>query len=334
MNLPKLHTVNLSDNAFGLTVQEPLIKFFSSHLPLEHLILTNNGMGHEAGSNLAEALATLADAKLSSVATTVHDAASSQNGISPRSSPPLKTFICGRNRLGDGPMSSWAKCFRLNRHLTTIRMQQNGIRPDGITDILRNGVVHDHDLQVLDLQDNTFTLKGALALADILPDLPNLVDLGVGDCLLSARGSIVVAETLKKASNTKLEHLRLQYNEIDLNGAKEFLTAIKLGIPALKTLEMNGNKFADDDEVVEELRTLFLQRGFGELDELDDMEEMSSDEEEEEENEESGNEGVGHAHGARHILKKETEGEENANVAPEQDKETDELADMLKKTSI
>jgi len=291
-------------------------------------------MGHEAGSNLAEALATLAEAKLSRVTPTVYDASSTQNGVAPRSFPPLKTFVCGRNRLGDGPMSSWAKCFRLNRHLTTIRMPQNGIRPDGITDILRNGIVHDHDLQHLDLQDNTFTLKGALALADILPELPHLVDLGVGDCLLSARGGIIVAETLKQAANTKLQHLRLQYNEIDLNGAKEFLTAIRLGIPALQTLEMNGNKFADDDEVVEEFRFLFLQRGFGVLDELDDMEEMSSDEEEEEENEESRDEGVGHAHGARDILKKETEGEENANVAPEQDNEADELAEMLRKTSI
>jgi Ran GTPase-activating protein 1 len=333
LNHPKLHTINLSDNAFGLTVQEPLIKFFSSHLPLEHLILTNNGMGHEAGSNLAEALAALGETKLSSVAPTIHDA-STRNGLPPRS-PPLKTIICGRNRLGDGPMSSWAKCFRLNRHLTTIRMPQNGIRPEGINDILRNGIVHDHDLQVLDLQDNTFTLKGALALADVLPDLPNLVDLGVGDCLLSARGGIVVAETLKKAANTKLEHVRLQYNEIDLNGAKEFLTATKVGIPGLRLLELNGNKFADDDEVVEEFHSLFLQRGYGGLDELDDMEEMSSDEEQEEENEdESRDEGVAHAHGARDILKKETEAEEDMNVAPEKSKETDELADLLKKTTI
>jgi Ran GTPase-activating protein 1 len=333
LNHPKLHTINLSDNAFGLTVQEPLIKFFSSHLPLEHLILTNNGMGHEAGSNLAKALATLAEAKLSSVATTIHDA-SSPNGA-PTSSPPLKTFICGRNRLGDGAMTAWAKCFQANRHLTTIRMPQNGIRPDGITDILRNGVIHDHDLQVLDLQDNTFTLNGALALTDILPELPNLVDLGVGDCLLSARGGIIVAETLKKASNTKLEHIRLAYNEIDLRGAKQLLTAVKLGIPALKRLELNGNKFAEDDDVVEEFRSLFMERGFGELDELDEMEEMSEDEQEAEENEEeSGDEGIGHAHGARDILRKETAAEEEQNVAPEKDKETDELADMLKKTSI
>jgi Ran GTPase-activating protein 1 len=211
-------------------------------------------------------------------------------------------------------------------------MPQNGIRPEGITIILRDGIVHDRDLRILDLQDNTFTKQGALALADILSQLPELRDLGVGDCLLSARGGVVVAEALKKAANTKLEILRLQYNEIESNGAKELLTALKLGLPALKMIELNGNKFAEDDEVVEEFRSLFLERGFGELDELDDMEEVSEDEEEEEE--ESEEEGVGTAAAAKDIINKETEEEENENVAPEEDKDTDELANMLAKARI
>ena len=229
-------------------------------------------------------------------------------------------------------MEPWAKCFKANQSLTTIRMPQNGIRPEGITIILRDGIVHDRDLRILDLQDNTFTKQGALALADILPQLPQLRDLGVGDCLLSARGGVVVAEALKKAANTKLEILRLQYNEIESNGAKELLTALKLGLPALKMIELNGNKFAEDDEVVEEFRSLFLERGFGELDELDDMEEVSEDEEEEEE--ESEEEGVGKAAAAKDIINKETEEEENENVAPEEDKDTDELANMLAKARI
>jgi Ran GTPase-activating protein 1 len=211
-------------------------------------------------------------------------------------------------------------------------MPQNSIRPEGITIILRDGIVHDRDLRILDLQDNTFTKQGALALADILSQLPELRDLGVGDCLLSARGGVVVAEALKKAANTKLEILRLQYNEIESNGAKELLTALKLGLPALKMIELNGNKFAEDDEVVEEFRSLFLERGFGELDELDDMEEVSEDEEEEEE--ESEEEGVGTAAAAKDIINKETEEEENENVAPEEDKDTAELANMLAKARI
>jgi len=331
LNHPKLHTVNLSDNAFGPTAQEPLINFLSAHVPLEHLILANNGLGPEAGCNIAQALATLAEAKFSSRSNATNGS-SMQNGVSV-AAPPLKTLVCGRNRLGDASMVPWANCFKSNRSLKTIRMPQNGIRPEGIAVILRDGIVHDHDLEILDLQDNTFTLKGALALADILPDLPKLTDLGVGDCLLSARGGVVVAETLKKGANVKLEYVRLQYNEIESNGAKEFLSAVKLGLPTLKRIEFNGNKFADDDEVVEEFRSLFLGRRFGELDELDDMEEVS-DEEEEEEDEETEREGVGRAAAARDILNKETKEEEEEDVAPEEDKEADELADMLQKARI
>ena len=228
-------------------------------------------------------------------------------------------------------MEPWAKCFKANQSLSTIRIPQNGIRPDGITIILRDGIAHDRDLRILDLQDNTFTNKGALALADVLPQLPELRDLGAGDCLLSARGGVVVAEALKNALNTKLEVLRLQYNEIESQGAKKFLTAVKLGLPALKIIELNGNKFAEDDEVVEEFRSLFLERGFGELDELDDMEDVSEDEEGEEE---ESAEGVGKATAARRIITKETEEEEEEDVAPEEDKDTDELANMLAKARI
>jgi len=332
LNHPKLHTINLSDNAFGPTAQEPLIKFLSSHVPLEHLFLANNGLGPEAGCNIAEALATLAQAKSSGAAGGASLDSATQNGTQVES-PPLKTLVCGRNRLGDASMAPWAKCFNSNRSLTTIRMPQNGIRPDGIAVILRDGIAHDHDLKVLDLQDNTFTLKGALALADVLPDLSNLTDLGVGDCLLSARGGVVVAEALKKATNTKLEYVRLQYNEIESGGAMEFLSAAEFGLPALKMIEFNGNKFADDDEAVERFRSLFLERGEGEMDELDDMEEVSTEEEYSDE-EESETEGFGRASAARDILNKETKEAEEEVVAPEEDKTTDELANMLQKTRI
>jgi Ran GTPase-activating protein 1 len=76
--------------------------------------------------------------------------------------------------------------------------------------------------------------------------------------------------------------------------------------------------------VVEEFRALFLERGFGELDELDDMEEVSEDDEEEEESE---TEGVGQTTAARDILNNETKEEEEGRSA-------DELVDMLTKTHI
>jgi Ran GTPase-activating protein 1 len=70
--------------------------------------------------------------------------------------------------------------------LTELRMPQNGIRPEGI-DVLVRALADRPSLEVLDLQDNTFTEVGSRALAHALPHWPRLRFLNVGDCLLSAK---------------------------------------------------------------------------------------------------------------------------------------------------
>jgi len=37
LKCPKLHTINLNDNAFGLNTVEPLRPFLAQHTPLQHL---------------------------------------------------------------------------------------------------------------------------------------------------------------------------------------------------------------------------------------------------------------------------------------------------------
>ena len=70
--------------------------------------------------------------------------------------------------------------------LTELRLPQNGIRPEGISELLHAlGAVS--TLEVLDLQDNTFTAVGSKALAEVLPKWPHMKTLNVGDCLLSAK---------------------------------------------------------------------------------------------------------------------------------------------------
>ncbi|KAI1002303.1 hypothetical protein K3495_g5898 [Podosphaera aphanis] len=277
LTLPNLHTVNLNDNAFGLNTQGPLVDFLSSHVPLQHLILNNNGLGPEAGIKIANALSLLHAKKEEA----------RQRGLHV---PNLETVICGRNRLETGSMEAWASAYSLHTGIKKVKMVQNGIRPDGISHLLRNGLRHAKHIQVLDLQDNTFTTKGARALAIVAPGWTEIEELGVGDSILGPKGSVMVAKALGNGANPKLEILRLQYNDMGTKGLEAFATATKHALPALQRLEINGNKFSQDSEIVEGLRVLLQARKdqasdhaaasgneWG-LDSLSDLEEESDEE--------------------------------------------------------
>ncbi|KAH8179942.1 ran GTPase-activating protein 1 [Sarocladium implicatum] len=330
LNLPNLNTINLNDNAFGLNTQAPLVAFLAAHVPLQHLYLNNNGLGPHAGILVADSLSELHAKK---------EAARKEG----QTVPDLETVICGRNRLENGSMTAWAKTFTLHNKIKTIKMVQNGIRQEGISHLLTEGLNTASELKVLDLQDNTFTLMGAKALAKVVPGWASLIELGVGDSLLGGKGGIRLAEALGKGKNTKLEILRLQYNEITAPGLKGLADAAKDSLPALKRVEINGNKFEEEDQSIVALQELLEARKeekagdvvnedeWG-VDELDDLEEPDSDEEEEEEEDED-EEDVKPADRAEKLVKEAEEAQEEPTVQLK-DKEVDDLAKKLEKTEI
>jgi len=327
LNLPKLNTINLNDNAFGLNTQAPLVAFLSSHVPLQHLYLNNNGLGPHAGILIADALSELHAKK---------EAARKEG----KDVPYLETVICGRNRLENGSMTAWAKAYSLHNKVKVIKMVQNGIRQEGISHLLSEGLNSLTELEVLDLQDNTFTVRGARALAKVVPGWASIKELGVGDSLLKAKGGILVAEALASGKNSKLETLRLQYNEITAEGVKAFANAAKGALPALKRIELNGNKFSEDDESILALQTLLDERkeklagdivhedDWG-VDSLSDLEEIDSEEEEEEEEEEEPTP----EEKAEKLIKEAEEAQEEPTVQLK-DKSVDALAKELEKTQI
>ncbi|KAI0839003.1 RNI-like protein [Hypoxylon sp. FL0890] len=327
LNLPNLHTINLNDNAFGLNTQAPLVAFLSNHVPLQHLYLNNNGLGPHAGILIADALSELHAKK---------EAARKAGQVV----PDLETVICGRNRLENGSMLSWAKAFSLHNKVKEVKMVQNGIRQEGIEQLLTAGLNHATKLQVLDLQDNTFTIKGARALAKVVPLWADIQELGIGDSLLSAKGGILLADALAKGQNKKLETLRLQYNDITSIGVKGFASAAKDGLPALKRIELNGNKFSEDDEYILALQELLDERKekyggdiidedtWG-LDSLSDLEELDSEEEEEEEEEEE----VSPEEKAEKLVKEAEEAQEEPTVQLKDD-DVEALAKKLAQTEI
>ncbi|MCJ1352340.1 MAG: hypothetical protein MMC33_002324 [Icmadophila ericetorum] len=341
LELPELHTVDLSDNAFGLMTVEPLVAFLRAHIPLKHLILNNNGLGPRAGSMIGEALSELADRK--------EEARRQGKDI-----PALETIVCGRNRLENGSMDAWAKAFQKHKGVKIVRMVQNGIRQQGITTLLREGLKGCVELEVLDMEDNTFTITGSQALAEAVVGWKSIRNLCLGDCYLSARGGVVVAEALGKGHNTGLQTLKAPYNNWTTKSVQALLAATtKGGLVNLRRLELNGNKFAEEDESVESLRILLDKRkeeheekggdtkenewGLDELDELDDDDEDSAAEDEEEEaaeedEDEDGKKETTEAEGE--AILKEADAEENENVSQKKDEDVDALADKLGKTEL
>ncbi len=336
LELPNLHTVDLADNAFGLNTVAPLVDFLSKHVPLKHLILNNNGLGPNAGTLVADALTTLAERKREA----------RKAGIEV---PDLETVICGRNRLESGSMAAWAKAYQAHKNVKTVKMVQNGIRQDGVSLLLREGFKDGEELEVLDLQDNTFTITGANALSEVVHGWKQLKELGVGDSLLGSRGAVALGKALEKGENKQLEVIRLQYNEIDAKGVQGLLRAAKGGkLEKLRRVELNGNKFEEDDQEVEGLRTLLEGRkeeAGGEvrdedwgLDELSDLEEADSDEEDDDEADDSVEEDekaeVEEKEGRREAILKDADEEEESKVSQKKDDDVDALADSLGKTEI
>jgi Ran GTPase-activating protein 1 len=326
LDCPNLHTIDLSDNAFGLNTKEPLVDFLSKHTPLKHLILNNNGMGPIAGTSIADALTTLAEKK----------AAARKDG---KNVPDLESVVCGRNRLENGSMVAWAKAYEAHKSgIKSVKMTQNGIRPEGISHLITAGLSRCSQLEVFDLQDNTFTFKGASALAKAVKGWEKLVELGVGDDMLGNRGSTKVFEALAEGSNKQVQILRLQFNDITPVGLKVLLQTAKQ-IESLRRIELDGNKFEEEDESLEALSELLSERkdergsdsdpedhwGLGEL---EDLEGVDSDEEEEAEESEDEAEDV------REKLLKDDDEAENATVSQKKDADVDDLAKDLEKTSL
>ncbi|KAL9600431.1 MAG: hypothetical protein Q9219_003184 [cf. Caloplaca sp. 3 TL-2023] len=329
--LENLETIDLSDNAFGLNTQAPLVDFLRKHVPLRVLVLNNNGLGPEAGAKVADALSELAERK----------AEAREAG---KEVPALETVVCGRNRLESGSMKAWAGAFGRNRDVKVVKMVQNGIRQAGVECLLKEGLAGCEKLEVLDLQDNTFTHVGAGALAEVVVGWGMLGELGVGDSLLGRKGGMrMLCSALGKGRNERLRVLRLQYNEIDGRGVGGLRGVVRKGaLPGLRRVELNGNKFSEDDERVESLRALLEERreeageegkeGEWGMDEFSDLEEES--EEEEEEEEDSGKEDEEEKESKAEEILRDAEEEEGMNVSQKKDEEVDVLAEKMGKTEM
>ncbi|KAG9305657.1 hypothetical protein G9A89_022579 [Geosiphon pyriformis] len=255
VNKEKLVEVNFSDNAFGPAGAEPMVDFLKHNRWFQVLKLNNVGLGPRGGIIIGNAL---------------HEAAR-KNAAENRPSS-LKTIIAGRNRLENGSSKALADAIAAHGTLVEIRMPQNGIRPEGII-TLSKGLAACKNLEILDLQDNTFTDTGSRAFSEALTHWPKLKFLNIGDCLLSEDGGISIAEALLLGHNPRLHTLNLQYNEIDKNAITVLATAISNHLKELNSLELNGNRIDPEDGSIKDVVAALTSHGNpNALGELDDME--------------------------------------------------------------
>lgn len=301
-NNASLVELDLSDNAFGGRSADPIVPFLIENRTFQVLKLNNNGLGPSGGTIIANAL--LESAKLNKAEGKLSN---------------LRTIICGRNRLQDDSAPLFAEAFAAHGGLVEVRMPQNGIRMGGIA-ALAVGLASNPNLQSLDLQDNCAKGSGTRALAKALPSWPGLRTLNLSECLLGGRAGIALAIALSRGSNPKLETLKLQLGELDYRSLSILAKAIHDHGSELTALEINANRADPEDQCILDIKAALAVHGHEDaLDELDEMEEY--EEEEESEEEEKGAE-------------EEEEEEEEKEPEIKDDKEADELADLLAKTSI
>ncbi|KNC97149.1 GTPase-activating protein RNA1 [Spizellomyces punctatus DAOM BR117] len=260
--------LDLSDNAFGPAGAEPLQRLLINNRNIQVLRLNNNGLGIEGARLVAEALVTAAE----------------KNKAEERK-PALRVVVAGRNRMESKGIQHLCKAFEAHgESLREIRMPQNSIRPEGIQ-VLMEALAACKNLEHLDLQDNTFTDVGSRSLAKVLPTWEKLRILHVGDCLLSASGSLAVLKALTPG-HLNLERLHLAFNEMDSEGAG-YVAGMLLNKKNLVAIELNGNAFDPEGDAVRDIKRVLLGHGHEEaLDELDEMEWEEEEEEEEAEEEE------------------------------------------------
>ncbi|GAA5839783.1 hypothetical protein JCM3766R1_004613 [Sporobolomyces carnicolor] len=303
LSLPELVSVDLSDNAFGGRSAEPMLEFIANAPALQVLKLNNNGMGPQGGEMIAGAL-------LENAQKAERDGKKSS----------LRVLVCGRNRLENGSAPAFAKAFSALETLREVRMPQNGIRMEGIEQIVR-GLQKCTELEYLDLQDNTATEKGSRAIAKSLPSWPRLHTLNLSDCLLRPKGGLSIMNTLLSGSSPLLSTLKLQSNELSAPSILALAQVIEKQGEKLEVLELNGNYGEEEDECYVKIKEA-LQKWDKEdvLDELDELEEFEDEEEDEDEEDEEEDEAS------------DDETKKDEPVAEE--KEEDDLAGLMDKVHI
>ncbi|OSD05006.1 RNI-like protein [Trametes coccinea BRFM310] len=238
----QLVELNLSGNAFGARVVEPLASFITHHRSLQVIKLYDNGFGPVAGSTIAQALVDSAHL-------------SREEGVPSN----LHVIICGRNRLEDRAALVWAEAIASHANLRKVKLVDNGIREAGFSALVR-ALRNCHHLRYLSLRDTVSTeeleegddhpeRRGWQEMIDLLQTAKELKFLDLSDCYLPQPAIAALTEVYAADKVSRLQTLLLENNDIDEASYDALVDAVVHHLPALRVLSLAWNNDLESDAV-------------------------------------------------------------------------------------
>eukprot|EP00911_Craspedida_sp_UC1_P002393 UC1_evm1s1788 len=270
LQCPCLVELDLSDNAVSVGGSSSLFPLLARASSLRVLRLNNTGVGSQGGRAVGAALQTAAMAGMR-----------------------LHTFVLGRSRLEAPGATAIACALEKMGSLVEVRMPQNGIRGAGIPSLAAS-LKANIQLEILDLNDNTFGAHGAMAMADALRSLVSLRHVDFGDCLCRRRGGAAILSALT-GSRAPLEVLNLEYNELDDAAVADgIISLLQNGQTSWSEggLCLDGNTLSKTllSRIGAALAVIDKVAALGSVDEMESCDEEELEEEEEEESDGSASE--------------------------------------------
>jgi Ran GTPase-activating protein 1 len=251
-----LEEVNISKNALGVNGAKALKIFLNKNKKLKRLIIDDAGLGGEGGAVIMEALLN-----------------------TKRKGSFLETLSIKENILR-------RKCSKLlstvlQRHqstITTLILSRNNFFHSDLYRIIKM-LIFCKKLQIIDFEDNFFSVDTSRLLSNSLINWPDLKYLKLNDCLIGKKGINYILEALSKGNNKKIEFLGLQYCSIDESGFYALASIIKKKLIMLDKLEIHGNYQVDKKCILKLISASKKKNIIDGLDELIDDDEIGVDKE-------------------------------------------------------
>lgn len=260
--LPRLTSVDLSDNAFGQRSVSSVAPLLSNGPPLEVLKLGNIGMNIEGGREIASLLLQDNVGKRS-------ESTSGEDSKAFKSS--LKTLVLSRNLLGDGSADSWAKVITAHKDtLQRFESNRNDFRESGIIAI-GTALLSSSNLEYLTIEDAVVAnaanddveglTRGYTLLANVIrASSEKLKVLHLPSCAFHSAGADELVDTLASQEYPKLKSLRLEHNELTNEHFEKLLGAVKAKMPVLTFLRVTVDDETEDSEHLKEIAQIVQAR--------------------------------------------------------------------------